>query len=982
MPVTVVSLLERWVDRAPGAVAVVCAGQQLSYGELDAWANEVAWRLRDAGVGPETTVGVCVERRVSAIVAIVAVLKAGGAYLPLDPGQPTDRIAQALADTGVSVLVADARTRTTVALASDIRWVPAEQLSPYGRADRPIPVAGPENAAYLIFTSGSTGRPKAVVVEHRSLLNLCSFFADSGIYPDPAISRTTVGLFASLVFDSSVKQLLPMMCGHLLHVIPEAVRRDAHELIEYIRRHRIDMVDATPSLARLLLEQGLFDNDECESASPRGLLLGGEPVEQQMWDRLAASARVSYNLYGPTECTVDTTWCPIEPGPPAAIGVPINNSRAYVLDGLAHLVPVGVVGELYVGGVGVARGYAGRGGATAARFVPDPFGPAGSRLYRTGDAVRWTRAGVLEFVGRLDDQVKVRGFRIEPGEIESVLVGHAAVAQAAVVAREDLPGDVRLVAYVVPRADADRGDETQADGGTESGVRVDGSAGGQVADWRAIFNDVQGQWGDVPGDFNVSGWNSSYTGEPIATEQMREWVDAGVTRVMALGGHRILEIGCGTGLLLSRLAADAREYVGVDFSAQTLAGLRKELDERGLHRVRLLCREADDLGDLPIDGFDVVIVNSVVQYFPDLEYLVRVLRGAARVAAPGGHVLIGDVRNLRVLEDFHTRVHAAKRGDAAVSVARAMAEESELVIDPAFFTGLPELLPEVTGVQVMPRRGRFANEMTQYRYDAVLRVGTPVPRIAVEHWQDWTDEPSLRQWLDRQHTGAIGIRAIPNARMYQAISGAVDPEQIHQLAATYGYRAVLSWADTDNAGRFDAAFLPEDPSTESDRTPMPWIDFPVVPTSPTRPANNPLRGRRLQQQRRDLPALLHKHLSNSLPDYMIPASLVILDALPLTPNGKLDRRALPARDSSATVGYRAPSTPTEEVLSGLFDELLGVDRSGLDSDFFALGGNSLLAMRLIAAIRRSFGRNMAVRAIFEAPTVAGLARRVEADANA
>ncbi|ATL66804.1 non-ribosomal peptide synthetase [Nocardia terpenica] len=961
---TVVSLLESWADRAPDAVAVVCGERRLSYRELDAWANGVAWRLRDAGVGPETVVGVCVERGVAAIVAIVAVLKAGGAYLPLDPAYPTDRLAGILADVAVPVVVTDSSTSSVVPVSAGVGLVDVGEFEHASDRGRLAPAAGPENMAYVIYTSGSTGRPKGVVVEHRSLSNLGSFLAS--IYPDAGVSRSTVGLFASLVFDSSVKQLLPMMCGHVLHVIPESVRRDARELVDYVRDHGIDMVDATPSLARLLVDEGLLDG--AAGSAPR-VLLGGEAVDRQLWDRLAGRTGVSYNLYGPTECTVDTTWSAIESGRSPSIGVPVGNSRVYVLDGFGNVVPVGVVGELYIGGAGVARGYVARGGPTADRFVPDPFGPPGSRLYRTGDAVRWTRSGVLEFVGRLDDQMKVRGFRIEPGEVEAALTSHAGVAEAAVVAREDVPGDVRLVAYLVP-------DENAV-------VAADGLAGEQVADWRSIFDDVQGEWGSgIDGGFNVSGWNSSYTGEPLAAEEMREWVDASVDRVRALGGRRIVEIGCGTGLLLSRLATEAQEYVGVDFSAETLAGLRSALDRRGLQRVRLLCREAADLGDLPEGGFDVVIINSVAQYFPDRDYLVRVLQGATRLVAGGGQVLVGDVRNLRVLEDFHTRVRLAQGSGAAApafEVARGMAEETELVIDPAFFTGLPEVLAGVTRVQVMPRRGRFANEMSQYRYEAVLQVGASVPEITVGHWLEWTPASSLdRLAAQLTGTGVVGVRAIPNARIHRSTPGAVHPEDVHDMAVTQGYRAVLSWADTDDKGRFDAAFVPATgPGDKPHPAGMPWIDFPTPSTRPVRLVNDPLRGRRLQQQRRDLPPILREYLSERLPEYMIPSTFVVLHALPLTANGKLDRRALPVRDNATGSGYRAPSTPTEEVLAGLFVDLLGVDRPGVDDNFFALGGNSLLAMRLIAAIQRSFGTGMAARAIFEEPTVAGLARLVE-----
>ncbi|MEG8178108.1 amino acid adenylation domain-containing protein [Nocardia terpenica] len=964
---TVVALFEKQADSTPEAVAVVCGDRRLSYRELDAWADRVAWRLRDAGVGPETIVGVCLPRGAEAIAAILGVLKAGGAYLPLDPGHPTDRIAQALTDTDARVVLTDSSTSSVPPGRDSIDIDEHERGADRGRLAL---TAGPGNAAYVMYTSGSTGRPKGVAIEHRSILRLIWDANYANLGDDVVMLQA-----APLAFDASTFEIWGALAHGGCCVVSQERVPSAAGL-----RELFDRAAVTTAWLTSAMFNALSDSDPTVFAGLKQLLVGGEALSPDHVARVgrAVPALQLINGYGPTECTTFSCCGPIsiddlDSSRPVALGGPISNSQAYVLDGFGNVVPVGVAGELYIGGAGVARGYVGRGGPTADRFVPNPFGPPGSRLYRTGDAVRWTRSGALEFIGRLDDQVKVRGFRIEPGEIEAALAGHDGVAEAAVVAREDSPGDLRLVAYIVP--------DTDAETGIDAADEAEELAGDQVADWRSIFDDVQGQWGgDIDGGFNVSGWNSSYTGEPIPAEEMREWVQASVDRISALGGRRILEIGCGTGLLMSRLASRADEYVGVDFSSETLAGLQQVLDEHDLSQVRLLCREAADLGDLPEGGFDVVIINSVAQYFPDQEYLMRVLREATRLAAGGGHVLVGDVRNLRVLEDFHTRVQAAKRGDAAVSaqeVAWAIAEETELLIDPAFFTELPRTLPEIGAVQVMPRRGRFANEMSQYRYEAVLRVGAPVAGTAVGRWLEWSEPESSLEWLAGQLTGAgvVGVRAVPNARMHRAVSGAVHPEDLYELAAEHGYRAVLSWADTDQHGRFDAAFVP---ATEPDSARMPWIEFPVASARPTGLVNDPLRGRRLQQHRRTLPPVLREYLSDRLPEYMVPSSFVVLDALPLTANGKLDRRALPAPEGRRALRAELvePRNPDEEALAGIWRAVLSLDRVGVFDNFFELGGHSLLATQVVTRASEAFDVRLPVRIMFDTPTIAELAERI------
>src|SRR6185503_8125304 len=362
--------------------------------------------------------------------------------------------------------------------------------------------------------------------------------------------------------------------------------------------------------------------------SLRLLNLAGEAAPSALVADWSAGHRL-LNLYGPTECTIWATMAELDAASPTQIGCPIGGAKAYVLDPELQPVPIGVLGQLYIGGAGVARGYLNQPELTALKFIPNPFsGDPGARLYATGDRVRYRNDGQLEFVGRLDDQVKVRGFRIEPGEIEAALGAHPEVRDTVVVARQDTPGDTRLVAYVVPRGD--HPGPTQQPAAAEWDRQ-------QVERWQTTYERIYRQAVAPPGDptFNVAGWNSTYTGGPIPVAELREQLASTVERILALEPQSVLEIGCGTGLLLFRLAPCCRRYCATDFSATAIRYVSGQIGA-SLPQTELRHAAADDFSGIEPGSFDVVVLNSVVQYFPSPEYLERVLRAAMRAVRPGG----------------------------------------------------------------------------------------------------------------------------------------------------------------------------------------------------------------------------------------------------------------------------------------------------------------------------------------------------------
>ncbi|MBI0299412.1 amino acid adenylation domain-containing protein, partial [Streptomyces sp. PRKS01-29] len=1019
-------LFQERVRRDRDAVAVVCEAREVSYGELNERANRLARVLVGLGVGPESRVGLVVPRSVEMMVALLAVVKAGGAYVPIDPRYPANRIAFMLDDAQPEVVLATADTADRIprrgagrllVLDGDhtqrlLAQAPAADLTD---RERTSPL-DPRHPAYAIYTSGSTGAPKGVVVTHQSLLNNLRWRVKAFGWSaeDRFLMRTP------LSFDVSVwEAFCPLLVGGAIVLAHPDKHADPGYLLGAVRRHQVTVVHTVPSLLQHLLEWHAVA-DQCRSL--RDVVCGGEAMPAAVRDTFHATlpwARL-YNSYGPSEATIDITGHPCEQGEegPPPIGTPIQDTRLYVLDGGLGWVPPGVVGELYVAGAGLARGYAGRAGLTAERFVACPFAEPGARMYRTGDLVRWRPDGRLEFVGRVDDQVKVRGFRIELGEVEAALVSHPRVARAAAVVREDRPGDRRLIGYAVPARRITVRDEESAERHADehighwksfyeslygdrpaTGLRED-SAGGSTAG--STGTSTAGSTGGPAGDSignaaeDFIGWDSSYDGRPIPLDEMREWLTATVDGISALAPRRVLEIGVGTGLLLRRLAPRCETYWATDFSSAVIDVLRDQIDRDPdlAARVELSSQPADVFTGLPVGHFDAVIINSVIQYFPGIDYLVSVISGAMRMLAPGGSLFIGDVRNLRLFRCFATAAGLSRFGgelsgaDLRKAIEQTISLERELLIDPAFFSALPATVPDIGAVDIRIKRGKSRNELTRYRYDVVLHKA-PVTAVRADKapTATWgtdvhrTDE--LEALLSRRH-GSLRVRDLPNARLMDdlaavrqfqdgtaapgdATTRTPDVETLHELAARHGYRAHLTWSEEPE--RLDALFL-----LAADDPDRPAVDLSAAPAN-ARPltayANEPGTG----PEADSLPPALQAHLRSTLPEHMVPSVVMVIDELPLTPNGKLDRKALPAPEFTAGTG-RAPRTPQERALCGLFAEVLGLAEVGVDDDFFTLGGHSLLAMRLIGRIRAETGTELSVRTLFQAPTVAQLIPRL------
>ena len=978
---------------SPDHPAVTHGGTGLSYARLGECIQESSAALRARGtacaaVAGEQPVGVAMAPSLDLVTTVLAIQLAGYPCLPLPLDEvPEGRRKAIIGDGEPWLVMADEAGKrlyegmSVVASPEEVRPAPGSVM-PAGAAE-----TGDDDLAYLIHTSGSTGTPKGVEMRWGALSNLIAWQASDTRLGQPA--RTA--LLTPLTFDVAFQEIYgTLVTGGTLVVLDPRLRRDPVSLARSLREQQIE---------RLFLPfvglQALAEAANAFSAAPGALkdvVTAGEqlkvtPEIRRFFASLDGAAL--HNHYGPAETHVVTAE--VLEGDPAQwpelppIGHPIDGVDVLVLDSKGREAAPAVDGELFLGGACLARGYRNRPEETEARFVEDPRPGRAGRLYRTGDIGRRTVEGPIEWIGRRDDQVKIRGHRVELGEVESVLSRHEDVRQVVVTTRQS-GASRELIAYV-------QGDP-QA-GSSDSAVSE------SLDSWRGVWDRTysNGGAGEDP-TFDTAGWNSSLTGERIPDHHMREWVDGTVERILALAPRRVLEVGCGTGLLLHRVAPRCAAYLGLDYSQQVIDGLSETLLRQGGSRaaVSLACAAAHELAAQVDEPVDLVVMNSVLQHFPSPAYLLDVLEQAVSVTAPGGRVFIGDVTPHAFREAFFAwletpegRIDEDEGAAARERVQRRMALDRELTLDPQAFELLGTYLPRVARVEVQAKKGAGHNELTDFRYDVILHLddaGEPASSETMAWSALDADDVSVDGVLRLVRAG-VRVQGIPSARTRvpweraDALYGAVpasdakflDPNDFFlaaqrqevaiELRPDAGYRSfsvgpIGSWA-------------PAEADDES------LADRQALLRRLAAFASNPLR----ERAARELIPRLRDFAARELPDYQRPAAYVLLDAFPRTASGKVDRRRLPPpshqRPELAT-SYAAPRTALEKSTERVWRDVLGLDRIGVDDSFFELGGNSLGVVTLAARLGSELGREVPVVTIFEHPTVRSFAAQLAAPA--
>ncbi|MEM9149568.1 MAG: amino acid adenylation domain-containing protein, partial [Cyanobacteria bacterium P01_F01_bin.3] len=1081
-------LFEAQVERTPEAIAITFEQQQLTYRALNQRANQLAQHLQTVGVGPEVLVGICLERSLEMVIGLLGILKAGGAYVPFNPDYPKKRLAFMLQDTQVSVVLTTEAAVSALPVSalpeysekviyldnsSDNGWLDIGGLEEStqlcsdalaAREDTPADShthssVKPENLAYTLYTSGSTGRPKGAMNSHLGICNRLLWM--QATYPLTASDRILHKTPFS--FDVSIWEIFwPLITGARLVVAKPNGHKDSAYLARIIDQEKITCLHFVPSMLQVFLAEKTLN---CSSL--KRVICSGEALpfalKERFFKRLSATL---HNLYGPTEAAIDVTFWDCQPNQTdtvVPIGRPIANTQIYILTPQMQPVPIGTEGELHIGGVGLARGYLNRPELTREKFVQNSFSPEpDARLYKTGDLARYRPDGNIEYRGRLDHQVKIRGFRIELGEIEAACCRYPNVREAVVVASEDSlnhgPNQPQLVAYVVPQANHD--EETSAEHLSQwqdvLEVTYSELSAEQTPTHKSVNpsdaqpdNQPTEELGQepTPNDptLNIVGWKNSYTREMLPEAEMQHWVEKTVERILFYQPKRILEIGCGTGMLLFRLVPRCDRYYGIDISKQALAYVQQQVNAKNWqNKVTLASATADQFEAIKPDEIDTVIINSVLQFFPSVDYLADVLEKAAQHVAPGGCIFIGDVRNYAWIDAFYTDIHLTQAADnlpltqLTQRIQKSIEAEKDLTVSPDFFISLKQRIPQISHVEIQLKRGQHNNELTCYRYDAILHIDKVAASEAETLWLDWQKESlsvrSVRQRLQSQQPNLLGIRNVPNKRLTrifqcletlatysetpqnqkdsrQTLSGDitvsalkqnlekqnlekvthhdVNPEDWYCLGDELPYTVYIHSLGDNEKHTYDVVFQRGNHSCPPaqhlrehqpvSHTSQPWATY----------SNNPLKSQIVGK----LAPQLREYLKAQLPDYMIPASFVVLDKMPLTPNGKIDRRALPQpknRRRELDTALIAPRSEIELAIADVWRETLQLADVGICDNFFDLGGNSLLLAQvhrsLVEHPRLNSGQHheaevskikrLSIVTLFQYPTIQSLARHL------
>ncbi|KAF2463679.1 acetyl-CoA synthetase-like protein [Lindgomyces ingoldianus] len=1022
---SVIDLFRQQVSAYPSRVAVTDASAEMSYAELDRGSDLVARWLVHRSFPPESLVGVLTSRSCQTIAAFLGILKANLAYLPFDvkiPGKRMEAILSSLPGQRVILLGSDVQPPEVKVKNVEfvrISEVLNEQANDESSECKSATMFGPSanSLAYVMFTSGSTGQPKGVMIEHRGIVRLVR---DNNLVQHLPASRVMAHV-TNLAFDVSTWEIYAcLLNGGTLVCIDAMAVLDPQAMVQIFNQRAIRMAVFTPTLFRqfTLESPAIF-------TSVQMLCVGGEAMYPR--DYFAAETILTgklINCYGPTENTGISATFVLQKKEQFSNGVPIgralSNSGAYVMDPKLQLVPLGVIGELIVTGDGLARGYT-EPQRDINRFVTVTVAGETVRAYRTGDYVRHRPTdGLLEFFGRMDGQIKIRGNRVELGEIEHALRSHGSVSDAVTVLQQDDDDEVQLTGFVTIHEDDALAGETGA--APESQHVEAWEEQFDVDVYSSIYNVRPGTTGR---DF--IGWTSMYDGTDIDKVEMNEWLDDTIATLLngQEPGH-VLEIGSGTGMVLFNLGKGLQSYVGLEPSQKAVDFIMATVKSMPAlaGRVHMYKATAADVSQLerPITA-NLVVLNSVVQYFPSQDYLFKLIQDL--LALEGVRTLFfGDIRSHALYREFLATRALRMAGDKAakVDILRMMADmervERELLVDPAFFTALPSRLPGVVEyVEILPKKMKATNELSCYRYAVAVHIrtrGQPehgIHYVEQDRWVDFAERKlDRRSLLEHLHSSStsplIAVSNIPHSKTIASrcliaslndaalettaqqdwlssvykeaqLVPALSATDLVDIAKEAGYQVEISWSrQHSQKGGLDAVFHRYQPQDGGKRVmfrfPSDDVDRPLQSLS-----SRPLRHQFLQTTQQQL----HEMLEAQLPAYMVPQSITVLRAMPINQNGKVDRKMLAQRRGKETfnrgIVRQQELSTVQSTLQQLWGRVLGIEAQtiGLNDSFFRLGGDSIVAMKLVGEARR-MGMHLSVAHIFRHPQLDQLASAV------
>lgn len=969
---TLVSLFDSVVARYHDRIILQFEQINISNFFLEYKSVQIASVLQKYVTRPEQIVPLIVDRSPYTAIGLFAILKTGAAFLLIEPNDPLERINYILQQTNSRVIITQSHyvnkfnnfLGTVIVIDKDINSFHRSELIFKDKIQA-------DNIACIVYTSGTTGIPKGICITHRSIINRLIWMWDN--YPfetnDIAIQKTSVNFV-----DFICELLGPILQGIRVFIFRDLIT-EYMKLSYAIKKHYITNLVIVPSVLEQFIYSGYMDF----LSHLKILHVSGEKISIKSLNKIRSYNKnlKILNLYGSSEVTADATYYEIgsQMVQSYLIGKPINNTEVFVLDNDLNKTLPGKRGNIYVSGICLARGYVSNSHLTAEKFIANPFFKKNQpksflRMYHTGDEGIMLPSGNIEFLGRSDSQIKIRGQRIELQEIERVIEMYPGVKQCIVVLREKNDNKY-LVAYY-----------------TKNINFIHNDASDYVNNWHSLYQNEYSLLNINNKDHDIGLWRSSYNGQPIPRDEMVEWVDSTVSRISSLNPKVILEIGCGSGLILSKLIEQCEYYYATDFSEKSIEYVKQLSRDMGkFNSINALVCNADSI---PFDKFkskvDTVVINSVVQYFPNLRYLDSIIGEVINNISPSGKIFIGDVRDYRLIECFHHSVIKYKNLSSDKSKIEYFVDrEKELLISPEYFYFLKQL-KGISNIEIMPRTGIFNNEMNNYRYDVIIHVQkdknnsyNELIHIDVNLFKKVIN---FEQYFSSNKGKEYIYITYPNKRIYKDFINCsrllgkhcdydydqlLSIEEIENITSKEKYRSKI-FLDLDNPLNLHVVLY-------YSRNCIKYFDLHYSrKVNISALSNNPIEDIKLLDS--SFVKNLQNFLKTKLTEAMLPLYYVPIKKIPVTINGKVDKKALVDPVLNNNASYISPRNFIEAQVCKICAVILGLseDLVSIMDDFFRLGGNSILAIKFSNELSKKLDVNITVSKILECKTLDVIAR--------